>query len=332
MKHVLLRNPFLSGWQYGMLRALENAIVEITGAEIINLPDFRKHKWFESTQHGMRLSSFRKLIPKKELHVEADVIWCILMGPENLMLDLFNGWLQAKHRIVYIFDTLPEQYPLMKSLFSSNEFNIKITSFNDAKEDLEKLTAQPWQVVEQAGTKDLFHSVPFENKLIHFSSYGRKWPALHEALLQFCTEKNLYYDFTTHDFKHPVAEPEFLYQQYAWHLNHSLFTFSWPVELTSPARAGHLHPITCRWFEAACAGTVMIGKKPANDEFDQYLFPEAVIEINPSEKKEGIFNRLEQIWSMRRELYERVNVEQKINYTRLIWQNRVERMLSLIPV
>jgi hypothetical protein len=330
VKHVVLRNPFLKGWEYGMLRALENAIIETTQAEVINLPDYGKEKLLEKTQHGMRLSSFRKLVPKKQLTIEADVVWCILMGPENMMLDLFKGWQKIKHRIVYLFDTLPAQYPLIKSLFSSDEFNIKITSFNDAKADLEKITSKKWQVIEQAATEGLFTTVPYEKKIIHFSSYGRKWPALHEVLLEFCKNKNLYYDFTTHDARHPVAEPELLYSQYAWHLNHSLFTFSWPVELTNPSRAGNLNPITCRWFEAACSGTVMIGKKPANERFDEYLFPNAVVEMDPSEKKAGMLSRLEKIWEGRKELYHRANEQQKIHYSKMVWGERIRRMLNLI--
>jgi hypothetical protein len=330
VKHVVLRNPFLKGWEYGMLRELENAIIQHTHAEVIQLPDYGKEKLLEKTQHGMRLSAFRKFIPKKELKIEADVVWCILMGPENMTLDLFKGWKKIKHRIVYLFDTLPAQYPLIKSLFSSDDFNIKITSFNDAKTDLEKLTSKKWHVIEQAATEELFRTVPFENKIIHFSSYGRRWPALHETLLEFCHAKNLYYDFTTHDGRHPAVEPELLYRQYAWHLNHSLFTFSWPVELTNPSRAGHLHPITCRWFEAACSGTVAIGKKPANEKFDEYLFSEAVIEMDPSEKKDAILVRLEKIWDMRRQLHDQANELQQKHYPKLVWQNRIRRMLNLI--
>jgi hypothetical protein len=332
LKHVVIRNPFLNGWEYGMLKALENAIIEGTNAQVINMPDVGKDKLLEKTQHGMRLSSLRKLIPKKQLDIDADVLWCILMGPENMTLDLFKGWKKVKHRIVYLFDTLPPQYPLIRSLFSSDDFNIKIASFNDAKEDLEKLTGRKWQVIEQAATEGLFHPVPFENKIIHFSSYGRRWPVLHEALLEFCLQNNLYYDFTTHDGRHPAAEPEILYRQYAWHLNHSLFTFSWPVELTNPARAGHLHPITCRWFEAACAGAVTIGKKPANEKFDHYLFPEAVLELDPAGKKEDMFSKLEQIWEKRKSLYDRACELQKLHYSKLIWKNRLQRMLKLIDL
>jgi hypothetical protein len=329
MKHILLRNPFLQGWEYGMLRALEKVIVQKTNATIIDIPGYGKEKLLEKTHHGMRLSRIRKLLPKKQLNIEGDVLWCILMGPENLMLDLFRGWQNIKTRVVYIFDTLPPQYDLIRSLSALNDFNVRITSFNDAREDLEKLTGRPWYAIEQAATTGLFKNVPFEEKLIHFSSYGRRWPALHKAVIEFCAGKGLYYDFTTHDGRHPTAEPELLYNQYAWHLNHSLFTFSWPVELTNPSRAGHLHPVTCRWFEAAASGTIIIGKKPGNENFDQYILPETVVELDPDSDYKTMRRRLEEIWEARYDLYEAAGKRQSKYYEKLFWENRVCRMLEL---
>jgi hypothetical protein len=217
----------------------------------------------------------------------------------------------------------------MKELFSSGDFNIKITSFNDAKNDLDKLTGQQWHVIEQAGT-EVFQSVPFEEKLIHFSAYGRRLPAWHAVLMDFCKENNLYYDYSTHGGRYPTADPEQLYRQYAWHLNHSLFTLSWPVELTNPERAGHLHPITCRWFEAACAGSVILGRKPANEVFDQWLFPDLVIALDPKASQNEIRQQLENIWKNRKELYSAVNEKQNRYYGRLTWDNRVQRILELL--
>jgi Glycosyl transferases group 1 len=330
MRHVVLRNPLLQGWEYGMLRAFEGSIIKETNASVIDLPFYSNQRALNRFQHGMRLSPVRKLLPKKKIAIEADVIWCILMGPENLTLDLFRGWKTAKHRIVYLFDTLPPQYPLIQKLFSNDDFNIKLTSFNDAKADLEKLTGQKWMVIEQAASSELFHSVPYEEKSIHFSSYGRKWPLVHHALMEFCSNKNLYYDFTTHNGKHPTAEPEDLYRQYAWHLNHSLFTISWPVEFTNPHRAGQLHPITCRWFEAANSGTVILGKSPDNEMFSKSLFPNLVVDLKPSSDKTDILRQLDDIWAKRKELYIQANKMREENHQRLTWENRVKRILGFL--
>lgn len=198
----------------------------------------------------MKLGIYRKYFPCQEFELQADVAWCILMGPENYQLDLFKNWnIRCKTKILYLFDTLPAQYPLIKRLFSNNIWDILITSFNDAVADLENITGRKWHSIEQAADIDLFKPVPVNDRLIHFSSYGRRYPEVHLAIKDFCVSNGLCYDYTTHDGKHPVVDSTELYRQYAWHLSHSLFTLSWPVELTNPSRAGHLHPITCRWFK-----------------------------------------------------------------------------------
>jgi hypothetical protein len=314
-----------------MLRALENEIIRQTNASVVNIPDYDNNILLKKSAHGMRLDKVRTVLPKKPLQVDADVVWFILMGPENHVLDLFSQWdIKAKHRIVYIFDTLPPQFNLVKRLYSNDQFNIRITSFPDAVEDLESITGKKWFAIEQAVPEDLFVPVPFEKKVIHFSSYGRKLPVFHDILLEFCKKNNLYYDFTTHDAKHPTAPEEDLYRQYAWHMSHSLFTVSWPVELTNPKRAGNLHPVTCRWFEAAAAGTCIIGQKPGNNTFDEMLHPDIVIDIDPFSAPAEITKRLEFIWSAREQMAEKARRIQESNTGKWTWTERVHRMMQIL--
>src|SRR5688572_2900891 len=161
LSHVLLRNPRLRGWEYGMLRALESEIVRQTNAAVIDIPNYDNNILLKKSAHGMRLDKVRSVLPKRPLQVEADVIWFILMGPENHVLDLFSQWdIKAKHRIVYLFDTLPPQYSLLKKLYSNDQFNIRITSFADALPDLEAITGRKWFAIEQAVPEDLFVPVP----------------------------------------------------------------------------------------------------------------------------------------------------------------------------
>ena len=330
LKHVLLKNSRLRGWEYGMLRALEDEVVRQTGATVVEVPDYGLHAITGRAGHGTRWDQARKLLPKKSLPVQADVLWYILMGPENYELDLFKDWDQTTHRIVYIYDTLEPQFNLIRKLFSDNSFNIRITSFHDAAPYLEELTGKEWHAVEQAVPESLFTPVTPDKKVIDFSSYGRKFPLFHDALLQFCKSNGLYYDYTTHDVKHPTAPEAELYQQYAWHLRHSAFTVSWPVEMTNPIRAGRLHPITCRWFEAAACGTSVIGQPPDNKLFDKLLHPDLVIKIDPSAKKQAIFHELDNLWKTRDLHQQRAYSISEEIAEKLTWKNRVNRMINLI--
>jgi hypothetical protein len=331
LKHVLLRNPRLRGWEYGMLRALESEILKQTNAELIDVPYYGASTVLNRVGHGMRWDPARQYLPKKSFRVEADVIWYVLMGPENYELDLFKDWsINAKHRIVYLYDTLEPQFSLMKKLFSGEDFNIRITSFNDAVPFLQKLTGKSWQAIEQAVPAKLFKPIPAAEKVIDFSSYGRRFPVFHEALLDFCKSNGLYYDYTMHAVKDPTAPEDELYRQYAWHLTHSKFTVSWPVELTNPKRAGSIHPITCRWFEAAASSTIILGRKPGNISFDNVLAPELVTEIDPFESKALILKNLEKIYSDYERLQQKADVIRERNEDSWTWASRVQEMRNLI--
>lgn len=325
MRHLLIRDKQLNGWEYGMLRCFESAIMEITGATAVPIPDYAfASRFLHHFGHGMNRGPYRRFFPKQEFRLEYDVAWYILMGPENYRLDLYNGWQDpAGKRVLYLYDTMPSQYPLIKRLFSDGAWDVLITSFNDAVEDLQQLTGRKWYCVEQAADSRLFRPVPSQERVIHFSSYGRRYPALHEALKEFCQVHGLYYDYTTHDGRHPVVDSPELYQQYAWHLSHSLFTFSWPVELTNPARAGHLRPITCRWFEAAAAGAVIVGRKPGNAGFDRYFPSDAVIDMDPAMDKKGFISALEALVSNKDSYSARAHQISEEGKNRNSWQNRV---------
>jgi hypothetical protein len=261
--------------------------------------------------------------------IHVDVLWCVLMGPETFALDLFSGWTHVKHRIVYLFDTYPSHYSLLGELFSRNYFTTHITAFNESKDHLEKITGKEWNVVQHAASLS-FLPVPFEERLIGFSSYGRRLDGFHEILLEFCQQHNIYYDYTNHDGRHPVADPVELYKQYIWHVNHSVFNIAWSVEFANPRLAGGLHPVTCRWFEASCAGTILLGKKPANEKFDEYLFSNEVIEIDPQGEKTDIFKVLEKAWGEREKYLEKAKKIQEKFSAQMIWDDRVEKILNLI--
>lgn len=315
-----------------MLRSFENAIVEETGAFFDEIPDYPyAKKYIDHFSNGMHRGKYRKFFPKQSWEPRGDVAWYILMGPENYKLDLYKAWdTKLKTKVLYIYDTFPAQYPLIKKLFSNGTWDILITSFNDAVDDLQRITGRRWNCVEQAADKYIFSGTSLDEKIIDFSSYGRRYPVLHEVVKEFCEKKGLYYDYTTHDGRHPVADSLELYKQYSWHLNHSLFTFSWPVELTNPTRAGHLHPITCRWFEAMAAGAIILGKKPANDQFEYWLDDDLVIDLDLTATKPDLLYKLDELWHNREQLYEHAQKRRIIKENKIFWNERVKSILNII--
>lgn len=332
MIHTIIKDSSLNGWEYGMLRSFENAIREKTNAVVEIIPEYLfAKKYLQHFSLGMKRGKYREYFPKQSWAPSGDIGWYILMGPENYKLDLFKKWDKGfRTRILYFFDTFPSQYPLIKRICCDGTWDVLITSFNDAVDDLQRLTGRQWHCIEQAADPSLFTGKAFEERIIHFSSYGRRYTVLHEVVKEFCERKGLYYDYTTHDGRHPVVDSSELYRQYAWHLNHSLFTFSWPVELTNPSRSGHLHPITCRWFEAMASGTIILGRKPANDIFKQWLDEDIVMDLDPTAGEQSLLHRLGELWDNREQFYEHAQIRKRKKEQAIFWNERVRSILSIV--
>ena len=327
MKHIVLRDNSLYGWAYGMLRSFEDAIVKETAATIQIIPKEKGSYLGSKIKKGTRWEFLSPILKKKNFDVSGDVIWYVLMGPENYRFDRYNIKFaeKPKVKILYLFDTFPSQYRLIKKMLSDSFWDILITSFSDSIRDLEEITGRKWHYVPQAADSKLFIPTSLSEKNIAFSSYGRRIEKYHEIVKEFCSDKGLYYDYTTHDAKHPTADPNELYKQFAWHLNQSIFTICWPVEMTHPRRAEHIQAVTCRWYEAHAANSIIVGEIPKNNFFLKEL-PDLKYVCMPLLKTDKeIISFLDLLWQKRDSFFK--DNSKPVN---IYWEDRVKKILNLI--
>lgn len=333
-RHLLTRNPNLHGFEYGALRDFEEAILRVTHATELWLERPRFPAAIERRAlHGARYGHLRRFLPKTRLAIEADALWVILMGPEGLQLDLFRDWQEkTRFKILYIFDTFPSQVRLVKRILSVAEWDLCITSFADAVPLLERQTGRKWFCVPQGVNLERFRPAALEDRSIAVSAYGRRLDHAHRAVLEFCRERNLYYDYSSGAALSPGVTATEAYEQYAWHMSHSMLNFSWPVEITHPARAGGLSPLTCRWFEAAASGCAMVGKPPRDRLFEDLFGTSAICEIDPDSSTEALKNTLNLLWNRRKELHEMALSRYQLKRDRWSWESRVHAILDLAAI
>lgn len=332
LHHAVLINSELRGLEYGMLRDFEDEISCVTGADKVtmprrNLPKFIVHR----LRHGTRYGGLRQLIPKVDYELKADILWVILMGPENYTLDLFKGWdRNIGIKILYLFDTFESHIPSIRRILQSAQWDFTITSFQGAVPFLEENTQRKWYVVPQGVKLDRFQPVPDEERIISFCAYGRRLEKVHQSIKHYCEIKQKYYDYTTSASVQMQLDPREYYRQYAWHLTHSFFTFCWPVELTNPDRVLTFSPITCRWFEAASSSTVIVGKQPLEPSFNKIFGSNLVIEIDYKDSHENLSLFWEYIWKYRHNyLHSALERRAKISQN-WSWNNRVREILKII--
>lgn len=282
MRHAVIVNSRLRGLQYGMLRDFEDEIVRLTGADLVEAPHRSLPRFVSKRlEHGTRYSGLRRVVPKENVELKADVLWCVLMGPENFTLDLYKGW--DRHvgtKILYLFDTYDAQLTSIRRVLRATKWDLTSTAFHGAKPLLEANTQREWQVIRHAVNLERFRPAAIDQRVIGFSAYGRRREKTHRAMIEYCARNGKYYDYTTAASIQAQLDPREHYAQYAWHLTHSIFNFCWPVEVTNPERINGHSPITCRWFEAAASGNVILGKAPTDPAFAELFGADSVIAVD----------------------------------------------------
>ncbi len=90
-----------------------------------------------------------------------------------------------------------------------------------------------------------------------------------------------------------------------------------------------MSPITCRWFEAAASGCVMVGKPPRDRLFEDLFGSGAICEIDPHSSAETFKTALNLLWKRRKELHEMALFRYQSMRDRWSWQSRVHAILDL---
>src|SRR5262245_33476636 len=127
IRHVMVVNPECVALEYGMLRDLEDEIVRLTGDQIalmprINIPAFVRSR----IGFGQRFARLRCLIPRASWPIRGDVLWVVLMAPEDSNLDLLRGWSDGfGTKILYLFDTFGHQLTALRELLSLTRWDVR---------------------------------------------------------------------------------------------------------------------------------------------------------------------------------------------------------------
>ena len=288
-RHSILFDPQVSGFEYGMLKDFQGEIARLTGGTGVPVPasgGFAKRFGI-----GTRHSWLRRFMTQGGFHPSADVLWAVLMGPEDYApLDVFNRWdRHAGFKILYLFDTMERQLSSIRAVLRSANWDLTITSFHGAVPFLEEQTQRRWFAVPQGVKLERFRPAAPQARLIDFSAYGRRLSNVHESIKRFCADTRHHYDYTTTTRLMPGIDPTEQYHQYAWRLRHSVFNFCWPVETTNPDRVRTFSPITCRWFEAAASGAVVVGQQPKDAGFLEMFGEDFVVPLDPKRGDDDLF-------------------------------------------
>lgn len=312
----------------------ERILQEIDSVEVL-APNPKK--WYrEGKRFALKLGEHVRLplnpgVPTINVDREYDMFLTICeKASELLHLKAVNGWRDRCKTTVCV---LPEFYikdiPVYKSCLEVlAQFDYVIFMFN-ANEPFKKIIKGKGQFLP-AGIDTLLFC-PYPNppaRCIDVLSIGRRSEVTHQALLKMAREDGKFYHYDTIDSLQAYDLDEHR-QLMANMAKRSRYFIVSPGKFNNPAETGGLSEFGYRYFEAAAPGTIMIGQRANNPEFEKiFNWKDAVIEASfTSDEIVSIIRELDKEPERQRQIRQ-TNILQCLNHHD--WVYRWESVLSLV--
>lgn len=120
----------------------------------------------------------------------------------------------------------------------------------------------------------VFDAVPGERTIFAYWM-GRRHEPLHQAMIRYCSERQLEYRYTLRSGE--FSNPSDLGRT----VGRSTYFFVAPPDISDPARTGGFSPFVMRYLEGLASGCRLIGVLPRSGEYDKLLPRDAILEVAP---------------------------------------------------
>lgn len=270
-------------------------------------------------------------MPHEEIEREYDLFLAICGDPTDLLrVHALKGWRKkCKKAICLIDEVWVKQMNSYRGFLSLlKEFDTVILYYSQSIDPLNKMIGQ--KCVFMPPGVDAVRFCPYPNpyeRVIDVYSVGRRSASTHHTLLRMAAEEGAFYlhDSTSAS---QVLNPIEHRNLFANIVKRSRYFIVNPGLIDRPDVRGDQIEFGNRYFEGAAAGTVMLGERPRNGQFEKYFdWPDAMIDVpynSPNiDDVIAVLNRDPE----RQEKARRKNVEQTL--LRHDWAYRWETMLAM---
>ena len=119
----------------------------------------------------------------------------------------------------------------------------------------------------------VFNAVPGVERPIFAYWMGRRYDALHQAMIAYCAERGLEYRYTAKsgEFADPVALGRVV--------GSTKYFLVSPPDIAAPARTGGFSPLVMRYLEGLAAGARLVGVLPRSGEYERLLPLDAILQV-----------------------------------------------------
>ncbi len=320
-------------WRCGV-QEFENILQEVDSVELL-AP--KPSKWYlQGKRVALRLGEFAKLplnpgIPTIKLDREYDMFFTICARVSELLhLQAVKGWRdRCKTAVCWLPEFWVMDIPVYKSCLEVLSQFDYVIFMHTAYEPFKKIVKG--QAHYLPGGIDTLRFCPYPDpptRCIDVLSIGRRAQATHQALMRMAREDGKFYVYDTIDDLHAYDLEEHRLMMANMAKRSRYFIVS-PGKFDAPEETGGQSEFGYRYFEAAAPGTIMIGMRTKNKEFDKiFNWKDAVIEASfTSDEIVSIIRELD------KQPERQMQIRQK-NITQCLlhhdWVYRWEAVLSIV--
>jgi len=248
----------------------EDAFCELTGARLINIPPAPK---LGLGQRALRKAGFPQTIVVPEIEEGLDVLFVPSILTYWLGLEHIRNWREKCGKVVYyLFDAWPTEITgsHLRRHFQ-NECDAVYVSFKESVEFLQRQLKPPVRYLPQAADQRRFR-FRAGSRLIFCAALARQDESFLAKTKAYCHERDLLLMYSTEHgtFRRGWEDAQ---DMYAETFRHAKYSLHWSAKTRSNwASMLTADPPTARWFQAAAAGSLLVGTPPDSPEWEA-LFP-----------------------------------------------------------
>jgi hypothetical protein len=272
-------------WRSG-LREFEELIRAIDGVDLL-AP--RPGRWVAQRKRlALRVGRDSSIvlnagIPKIKPARRYDLFFAICEKPGELLnvnsLEGFNDWCTTS--VCWLNELWVKEMPSHKSsLKVLSKFDYVFSPLSQSVDAINEAIGPKCFYMPQSVDAAAFLPYPkAPARTIDVLSVGRRSDQAHDALLRMAKDDAIFYVYNTQKYLHTdnIEEHRFLMTSLC---KRSRYFVAYPAKWDRPDERGDQSEIGSRYFEGAAAGTIMIGARPRNAEFDTvFSWPDAVVSL-----------------------------------------------------
>lgn len=263
----------------------EDVISQVDSVEMLAPqvdPSTRRHKFAKQLAYHTPLA-LNPGIERTPIRADYDLFVAICGNPSDLLrIDAIGDWRNSCKRAICLIDEvwIREIDGYRNFLRMLKRFDVVVLYYSQSVGPINELIGE--KCIFLPPGVDTIRFCPFPNppeRTVDVYSIGRRSAITHRALLKMAAEDGLFYlhDSTSADQVLDATEHRILFSNL---IKRSRYFIVNPGLIDRPDIRGTQIEIGNRYFEAAASGSILLGERPHNGEFEKFFdWPDALIDL-----------------------------------------------------